>query len=138
MTVAGRVTGVGVVEGYSQILALLARVVEQRVSDFDMQGLSMTVDTQATYLRFGEELQLVAFPGETLTRNGLSIKDSMKSPYRVVLGNTGDALGYFVPSDEWMTGLNDDYEEGVSLGSDAGDRARDQIIPMIDLDNASF
>ena len=34
--------------------------------------------------------------------------------------------------------LNDDYEEGVSLGSDAGARARDIIIPMIELDNMSF
>ena len=40
----------------------------------------------------------------------------MTAPHRMVLGLTGDALGYFIPSDEWMTGLNDDGEESISLG----------------------
>jgi hypothetical protein len=51
-----------------------------------------------------------------------------------VLGNAGDALGYFVPSDEWQIGLNDNYEESVSLGMSVGDTSRDQIIQMIDAD----
>jgi hypothetical protein len=58
----------------------------------------------------------------------------MAAPYKAVLGNAGDALGYFVPSDEWMTGLNDDYEESVSLGMSVGDTSRDKAIELIETD----
>ncbi|HGG56399.1 MAG TPA: hypothetical protein ENK31_01240 [Nannocystis exedens] len=103
--------------------------------DFDMKGIGQEVLTQSVYFRLGAQVQGVAFPGEPLTRNGLEIKEAMKAPHKIVLGNTGDALGYFVPSDEWKTGLNDDYEESVSLGKDAGDNARDAIISMIEADD---
>lgn len=102
--------------------------------DFDMNGFDQEVLTQSVYFRLGMQVQGVAFPGESLTRNGLEIKEAMKAPHRIILGNTGDALGYFIPSDEWKTGLNDDYEESVSLGKDAGDNARDAIISMIEAD----
>jgi hypothetical protein len=106
--------------------------------DFEMMGLSQKVTTQSTYFRLGTQVQGVSFPGEPLTRCGQAIKEPMKAKYKMVLGNTGDALGYFVPSDEWQTGKNDNYEESVSLGKTAGDNARDNIIPMIDADNANF
>jgi hypothetical protein len=106
--------------------------------DFEMMGLSQKVTTQSTYFRLGTQLQGVAFPGESVTRNGLAIKEAMKAEYKMILGNTGDALGYFIPSDEWQTGKNDNYEESVSLGKTAGDNARDNIVPMIDADNANF
>jgi hypothetical protein len=102
--------------------------------DFDQGPNGNTVITQSTYVRLGTQAQIVAFPGESLTRNGLPIKDVMAAPYKAVLGNAGDALGYFVPSDEWMTGLNDDYEEGVSLGMSVGDTTRDQVISLIEAD----
>src|SRR5690606_38308136 len=66
--------------------------------DFETMGLSQKVTTQATYFRLGAQLQGVGFPGESLTRNGLAIKEAMKAPHRLILGNTGDALGYFIPS----------------------------------------
>lgn len=103
--------------------------------DFETQGLMQKVTTQAVYFRLGKSVQGVAFPGESLTRNGLAIKEVMKAPHKMILGNTGDALGYFVPSDEWQTGKNDNYEESVSLGKTAGDNARDNITPMIEADN---
>jgi hypothetical protein len=102
--------------------------------DFDMKGLEQEVVTQSTYFRLGAQVQGVAFPGESLTRNGLEIKEAMKAPHRMILGNTGDALGYFIPSDEWQTGKNDNYEESVSLGKTAGDNARDAIVEMIEAD----
>jgi len=102
--------------------------------DFDMKGLELEVLTQSTYFRLGAQVQGVAFPGESLTRNGLAIKEAMKAPHRMILGNTGDALGYFIPSDEWQTGKNDDYEESVSLGKTAGDNARDEIVEMLKAD----
>jgi hypothetical protein len=102
--------------------------------DFDMRGMQNIVTTQAVYIRLGTKVQLVAFPGESLTRNGLPIKEVMPAPYKAVLGNAGDALGYFVPSDEWQIGLNDNYEEGVSLGMSVGDTTRDIIIEMITAD----
>ncbi|HVI01647.1 MAG TPA: hypothetical protein VM869_23185, partial [Enhygromyxa sp.] len=102
--------------------------------DFMDDGGSKSVITQSAYIRLGTQAQIVAFPGESLTRNGLPIKDAMTTTYKAVLGNAGDALGYFVPSDEWQTGLNDNYEEGVSLGESVGDTSRDAIIQMIDAD----
>lgn len=103
--------------------------------DFEMRGLTQLVTTQAAYLRLGTQVQLVAFPGEPLTRCGLAIKDTMKAPHRMILGNTGDALGYFIPADEWQTGKNNNYEETVSLGKTAGDTARGEVVQMIAFDN---
>ncbi|MBL9102086.1 MAG: neutral/alkaline non-lysosomal ceramidase N-terminal domain-containing protein [Myxococcales bacterium] len=106
---------------------------------FDMVGLlDFEVTTQTTYFRLGKQVQGAAFPGEPLTRLGLDIKAAMKTPHKVVLGNTGDALGYFIPGDEWMTGKNDNYEEQVSLGESAGDNARGNIVALIEADNANF
>ena len=102
--------------------------------DFIQNGLASSVITQTAYIRLGTQAQIVAFPGESLTRNGLAVKDAMTAPYKAVLGNAGDALGYFIPSDEWQTGLNDDYEEGVSIGQTAGDTTRDVMIELIDAD----
>ncbi len=102
--------------------------------DFEMRGEQSFVTTQTTYLRLGNQLQLIAFPGESLTRNGLAVKDVMTAPHQMVLGLSGDSLGYFVPSDEWNTGLNDNYEETVSLGMPAGDTTRDLMIEMVQSD----
>ncbi len=104
--------------------------------DFEKNDGIKSVQTQSTYVRLGQQLQLVSFPGEPVTRNGLDIKDAMFAPHRMVLGQTGDALGYFIPADEWMMGHNDNYEESISVGSDAGDTARGVLIAMIALDNA--
>jgi hypothetical protein len=79
--------------------------------DFEMMGLDQKVTTQSTYFRLGASLQGVAFPGEPLTRLGLALKESMQAPHKLILGNTGDALGYFIPGDEWQTGKNNNYEE---------------------------
>jgi len=106
--------------------------------DFEMNGLDQKVTTQATYFRLGSAIQGVAFPGEPLTRLGLAIKEHMQAPHKLILGNSGDALGYFVPSDEWQTGKNDNYEESVSMGKTAGDTARDKITPLIDAGNANL
>jgi hypothetical protein len=102
--------------------------------DFVQMGLSGTVDTQSAYFRLGTEIQIVAFPGESLTRNGLPVKDVMAAPHKLILGNAGDALGYFVPSDEWQTGLNDNYEESISMGMTVGDTTRDILIDMVESD----
>ena len=106
--------------------------------DFEVNGLDQKVTTQSTYFRLGAQLQGVAFPGESLTRNGLAIKEAMLAPHKLVLGNTGDALGYFIPGDEWQTGKNNNYEETVSMGKTAGDTARARIIPLIVAGNADL
>ena len=106
--------------------------------DFQTVGLQQKVTTQSTYFRLGTKVQGASFPGESLTRNGLAIKEQMKAPYRMILGNTGDALGYFIPSDEWQTGKNNNYEETVSVGKSAGDNALKFISELIVADNANF
>ena len=104
--------------------------------DIDAVGDGLGIQTQFTYFRLGSEVQAVAFPGEALTRTGLEIKSRMTSPYRLFLGLTTDTLGYFVKSDEWMMGHNDNYEESVSLGETAGDNAVRVLSEAIDQDPA--
>lgn len=117
------------------ILASIAGILKY---DFEMDGLTMKVNTQSTYFRLGADVQGAAFPGEPLTRLGLGVKMPMKAPHKLILGNTGDALGYFIPGDEWQTGKNNNYEESVSLGKTAGDNAQANIVPLIEADNANF
>jgi hypothetical protein len=100
--------------------------------EFDLRGSAIT--TQTAYFRFGDQLQLLAFPGESLTRNGLPVREVMGAPHQAIMGLSGDSLGYFVPSDEWNTGLNDNYEESVSVGMAAGDTTRDVMIELIGMD----
>jgi len=52
-----------------------------------------SITTQASYVRIGNLVQGVAFPGESLTRNGLPIKEAMVAPYRFFFGLNGDTLG---------------------------------------------
>jgi hypothetical protein len=106
------------------------------VLDYDlvMNGDAIEIATQYTYFRLGTEIQAVAFPGEALTRTGLEIKAHMTSPFRLFLGLTTDTLGYFVKSDEWMMGHNENYEESVSLGETAGDNAIRVLTGAIDRD----
>jgi hypothetical protein len=104
-------------------------------------GPELGIRTQGGYVRFGNELQLVTFPGEALTRTGLAIKAVMKTDYRLFLGLTTDTLGYFVLPDEWMatqcgTGdCNGNYEETVSTGETAGQNAVDNLTALIAADS---
>jgi hypothetical protein len=118
----------------TNVLFNLAAQLDLLDYDYDEEGGALSVDTQATYLRLGTQLQIVTFPGEPVTRLGLPIKDAMTAPHRVLLGQTNDMLGYFIPSDEWMMGHNDDYEESISLGPDVGDITRDVLIALIEAD----
>lgn len=102
---------------------------------FSEEGDGQSVVTGGAYIRLGEQLQIVTFPGEPLTRTGLEIKDAMTTPHQAVLGQTGDALGYFILSDEWMTGRNDDYEETIALHESAGDTAAEALRDLVEADN---
>ena len=104
--------------------------------DFDLQhGLS--VETTASYFRLGRQVQGVTFPGESLTENGLAIKDKMKTQHRLFFGLTGDSLGYFVDSRDWNY-PQDHYEETLSMSKTAGDTARQQLSQLITQDNQRF
>ena len=98
----------------------------------------MGIEIRPGYFRLGEEVQGVAFPGEALTRTGERIREHFKTDYELFLGLTTNSLGYFVPSDEWMTGRNGDYEEGVSTGESAGDTPVEVISAAIEEDNTAF
>jgi len=129
-------------EGWSQevtnttfVAALSAGLLDY---EYEMQGLSYAVETQVSLARLGSNVQILAFPGEALTRTGLPIKEAMQAEHRMVFGLTGDTLGYFVPADEWETGRNDNYEEGVSLGKSAGDNAKKHALKLVEADNAEL
>ena len=102
--------------------------------DYDFNDEDNSVNLQTSYFRFGSSVQGVAFPGESLTNNALPIKASMTTPYRLFFGLNGDTLGYFVPTDEWNTGRNDNYEETVSINREVGDVTRDILIGLVNED----
>jgi hypothetical protein len=95
-------------------------------------GLRPRVRTEVGWLRIGEALQGLAAPGEVLTRLGLPLKASLPGPHRLFLGLTNDTLGYFLPADEWMSGRNNNYEESVSLGREAGPALAAALRSLID------
>ncbi len=105
--------------------------------DVDKSGGGLAIQIAATYFRLGEgkrALQAVTFPGEALTRTGMAIKGTMQSDHRLLLGLTRATLGYFIRADEWKIGKNDDYEETVSPGPDAGELAIEKLNALIATD----
>jgi hypothetical protein len=105
--------------------------------DYDArwENQKLKILTKLGYLRFGNTLEIVTFPGESLTRNGAEIKMHMTAEHKVFLGLTGDALGYFVPTDEWGTWpfscRNNCYEEWLSPGRRLGDEAITKLTDMM-------
>lgn len=91
-------------------------------------GIGIT--TSVNYIKLGQEAEAVTFPGESLTRNAEVIQNSMAS-VNFFFGLTQDSLGYLVPTDEWQTGRNGNYEEGVSMDRLAGDGARDRLLALM-------
>jgi hypothetical protein len=95
------------------------------------------IETRASYFRLGTQVQGVTFPGESLSQNGLSIKDQMKAPSKLFLGLTGETLGYFIPSYDWNVPKNN-YEEILSMGKDVGDVIQEKLTTFIKEDNSKF
>ncbi len=116
------------------VLFQLAAAIDLLDYSFSNAGGDLSVMASSTYVRLGEELQFVSFPGEPVTRTGLEIKSTMTTPHQAVLGNTGPAYGYFILGDEWMTGRNDDYEESISLHETAGDLAVEALMDLVESD----
>ena len=101
--------------------------------------LKIGFHVRTSLVGLGQQAQMVLFPGESLTYNGLAIKAEMKAPFKLFLGLMGDTLGYFVPSAEWNKApKTKNYEETVSMGPDAGDHARDALLKLIQADNAEL
>ncbi len=93
--------------------------------------LDIKVKLQVNYFTLGE-LQAVTIPGEAVSRLGLSIRSHLHSPHRMILGLTNNSLGYFVGKDEWNSGRNEGYEEGVSIDSDVGEKTKKKLIALIE------
>lgn len=118
--------------GSGQTATILAAVAMAADGPLKASGLELRVTTSATWLRIGEALQGLAAPGEVLTRLGLPLKTSLPAPHRLFVGLTNDTLGYFLPTDEWMTGRNENYEESVSVGREAGPALAAALHALID------
>jgi hypothetical protein len=110
------------------VLAGLAMFGEQAPS---LPRPRLVVRTRVTGLRFGDAVQGLAAPGEVLTRLALPLVQEVRAPYRLFLGLTNDTLGYFLPSDEWMSGRNQNYEESVSLGPEAGPKLSEALRTLL-------
>lgn len=92
---------------------------------------SLGITTSVGYLSFGEQIEAVTFPGEALTRNAEPIVEALSAPFALLFGLTQDTLGYLVPSDEWNTGRNNNYEESISMDENAGDGVRDRLLLLM-------
>jgi hypothetical protein len=98
------------------------------------KGLS--IQTQVSYARLGDQLQIAILPGESLTNHALSIKKAMTAPFRMILSQTTDSLGYLIPTDEWQSAPNrKNYEETFAFDRLLGDSTRDQLVEMIGYDS---
>jgi hypothetical protein len=92
---------------------------------------TLGVENSVMYLRIGDSIEGVTFPGESLTRHGQSVRSALRAPFHFLFGLTQNSLGYYVPTDEWMTGRNNNYEESISTTRLAGDEARDRLLALI-------
>ena len=104
------------------------------ILDYDYEGSpeeGFTFESQVSYWQLGDTLGVITFPGESLTRNGLPVRDALPQPFGMFYGLTGDTLGYFVPTDEWESGRNGGYEESVSTDMYAGDATQEIAIDLI-------
>ncbi len=89
------------------------------------------VETSVSYIRIGDDVEIVTLPGEPLTRLGLAVKTSMRAPLSMIFAQTDGSLGYFVPADEWETDRNDNYEESVSPGRETASIFQQAILEML-------
>ena len=79
-------------------------------------GVVPVMRTRVSVIHLGDVTLLTA-PGEVTTRLARRLEGA-----DFLLGLTHDSLGYLIPRDEWQTGRNENYEESVSLGPQAGER----------------
>ena len=110
------------------------------ILDFDISFdpiKGFEIETRASYFRLGTQVQGVTFPGESLSQNGISIKNHMKAPSKLFLGLTGETLGYFISSYDWNIPKNN-YEEILSMGKDVGDIIQHKLTLFIENDNLKF
>lgn len=91
------------------------------------------IDTEVKVFHLGGQVSGVTFPGEALTRTALPVRGFMerKTRFQLTFGLTQDTLGYLVPSDEWFSGRNGNYEELVSVDKLMGDTVRDQLLQIL-------
>lgn len=94
--------------------------------------VNFNVNTQFSLMSFGNDVSAVLFPGEALTRLALPIIDELENDHTFFFGLADDSLGYFIPSDEFLTIPNRDTEERVSLDLNVGDSIQTAILNAID------
>lgn len=112
----------------AQIVAALRGISERRIIHRD-EGTFIA--SHCGYVGIGDAFGAVAAPGEVMTRLALPLRNAMDMRHRMIFGLTQDALGYFIPDDEWMTGRNNNYEESVSPGRRAGAALADALMQII-------
>lgn len=112
----------------AQIIAALRGMSERRIIQRDDGTF---IASHCGYVGIGDGFEAIAAPGEMMTRLALPLREAMAAPHRMIFGLTQDALGYFIPEDEWMTGRNNNYEESVSPGKRAGAALADALLQVI-------
>jgi hypothetical protein len=90
--------------------------------------------TRITFGNKNNNVEMITVPGEATTRLGLDLRDVMDGKNELILGLTQDSLGYLIPSDEWGTGRNSNYEESVSVGKEAGDQVKAAVLALFKAD----
>lgn len=112
----------------AQIVAALRGMSERRIIHRDDGTF---IASHCGYVGIGDGFGAIAAPGEVMTRLAVPLRGAMTPPHRMIFGLTQDALGYFIPEDEWMTGRNNNYEESVSPGNRAGAALAEALLGIV-------
>lgn len=112
----------------AQIVAALRGMSERKIIHRDDGSF---IASHCGHIGIGGGFEALAAPGEVMTRLALPLRASMGARHRMFFGLTQDALGYFIPEDEWMTGRNNNYEESVSPGKRAGAALADALLQIV-------
>lgn len=99
----------------SDTLSISISTSSKTVADEQMQ---FTNHTHISILNLGE-VQIAMIPGEPLEGFADIIETLLPGPYTLIFGQTGDAIGYIIPKNEWGTCTNSFistcYEETLSF-----------------------
>lgn len=105
---------------------LILGAVQAGLLDLDVDA-DLNINTRASLLEIGKDISALMFPGESLSRLGIPIKNQLDTRTKMFFGLADDSLGYFIPSDEYLSIPGRTTEEAASLSPLIGDSIRLRI-----------
>ncbi len=85
--------------------------------------------TEVALIEIGDEVSLIALPGEPLPRLGMELRSVMYGKSRFILCLADDEIGYIIPDDLWNPRA---YEESMSVGPSAASKIMEAAERLIE------